>query len=87
MNRYQRIVSASEAGIIYATEPAFASAFALFVPGWLSRLSGISYADETLNARLLWGGMLVVSANVLLAVVQPESKPPPDLARQLDSEA
>ena len=88
MNRYQRLVSASEAGIIYATEPAFASAFALFLPGWLSNLSGISYADETLSSRLLWGGALVVSANVLLAIVQPEPKPPPErLGRALDSEA
>jgi drug/metabolite transporter (DMT)-like permease len=88
MNRYQRLVSASEAGIIYATEPAFASAFALFLPGWSSVLSGISYADETLSSRLLWGGALVVSANVLLAIVQPESKPPPEeLGRALDSEA
>jgi drug/metabolite transporter (DMT)-like permease len=88
MNRYQRLVSASEAGIIYATEPAFASVFALFVPGWLSLLSRISYADETLSSRLLWGGALVVSANVLLAVLQPEAKPPPEaVGRALDSEA
>jgi drug/metabolite transporter (DMT)-like permease len=88
MNRYQRLVSASEAGIIYATEPAFASAFALFVPGWVFKLSRISYADETLSSRLLWGGALVVSANVLLAVLQPESQPPPEgVGRALDSEA
>jgi drug/metabolite transporter (DMT)-like permease len=87
MNRYQRLVSASEAGIIYATEPAFASAFALFLPSWLSRLSRISYEDETLSSRLLWGGVLVVSANVLLAVMQPDSKPPEELGRALDSEA
>jgi drug/metabolite transporter (DMT)-like permease len=78
MNRYQRLVSASEAGIIYATEPAFASAFALFGPGWLSRVSDISYADEVLDSRLLWGGALVVCANVLLALLQPEAKPPPE---------
>jgi hypothetical protein len=52
MNRYpaprQRW---GEAGIIYATEPVFASAMALFLPGWLSRLSRVSHADETLSAR------------------------------------
>lgn len=70
MNRYQRHVSASEAGIVYATEPVFASAFALVLPGLLSSLSGIHYPDETLHLRLVVGGALVVSANVLLALLQ-----------------
>lgn len=88
MNRYQRLVSASEAGIIYATEPVFASAVALFLPRWLSRLSGIAYADEMLTYRLLGGGVLVVLANILLALSQPASKPAPEeLHRPLDIEA
>jgi drug/metabolite transporter (DMT)-like permease len=88
MNRYQRLVSASEAGIIYATEPVFASVFALFVPGWVSRSSGIAYPDETLSPRLLAGGALVVSANVLLALLHPESKPSAEkLPPALDLEA
>lgn len=87
MNRYQRLVTASEAGIIYATEPAFASVFALFLPVCLSRLSRIDYADEVLSSRLLWGGALVVSANILLAVLQPEPEPPEDVGHALDSRA
>ncbi len=66
MNRYQPEVSASEAGIIYGAEPLFASVLALFLPGIFARLAGIDYANEQLSARLLLGGSLVVSANVLL---------------------
>jgi drug/metabolite transporter (DMT)-like permease len=67
MNRFQRRVTASEAGIVYATEPVFASALALFVPGLLSRLSHIAYANEAVSSRMVIGGTLVVGANVLLA--------------------
>lgn len=70
MNRYQRLVSATEAGIVYATEPVFASAFALVLPAWISRWSGIEYSNERLDARIVTGGLLVVSANVLLALAQ-----------------
>jgi drug/metabolite transporter (DMT)-like permease len=88
MNRYQRLVSATEAGIIYATEPVFASAFALVVPGWVSRLSGISYRNEALEPRLLVGGSLVVVANVLLALGQKSRRPSvEESARALDAEA
>ena len=66
MNRYQPEVSASEAGIIYGAEPLFASLLALFLPGIFSSLASVEYANEQLSARLLLGGGLVVSANVLL---------------------
>jgi drug/metabolite transporter (DMT)-like permease len=71
MNRYQRLVSASEAGIIYATEPVFASVFALVLPAAISRISGISYANETVDTRMVTGGALVVLANMLLVLFQP----------------
>lgn len=78
MNRYQRLVTATEAGIIYATEPVFASAFAMILPTWISRVSGISYANETLDARIATGGALVVCANVLLALFQGSPDRAPD---------
>ncbi len=56
MNRYQKHVSASEAGVIYGMEPVFASLFALFLPAWFSRLASVSYPNETLDFRLLVGG-------------------------------
>lgn len=66
MNRYQPELSASEAGIVYGAEPLFASLLSLFLPGIFSTLAGIDYANEALSQRLLIGGGLVISANVLL---------------------
>jgi len=66
MNRWQRDVTAIEAGLIYSVEPVIASALALFLPGLISLWSGIQYPNEALTARLLIGGGLVTAANVLL---------------------
>jgi drug/metabolite transporter (DMT)-like permease len=66
MNRWQRHVTATEAGLIYCTEPVVASTLALFLPALFSRWAGVDYPNETLSARLLLGGGLVLAANVLL---------------------
>lgn len=66
MNRWQRDVTATEAGIIYCVEPVIASALALFLPAWISIWADISYSNETLTPRLLIGGGLITAANVLL---------------------
>jgi drug/metabolite transporter (DMT)-like permease len=66
MNRWQRDVPATEAGLIYCIEPVITSGLALFLPGLISRWTGIHYPNETLTARLLIGGGLVTAANVLL---------------------
>lgn len=66
MNRWQREITATEAGIIYCVEPVIASALALFLPAWFSVWAGIHYANESLTVRLLIGGGLVTAANVLL---------------------
>jgi drug/metabolite transporter (DMT)-like permease len=74
MTRWQPKVTATQAGIIYATEPVFASGWALFLPGWFSAFAGISYANETLHWELLAGGLLILAANALL-ILRP-GKPP-----------
>lgn len=66
MNRWQRDVTATEAGLIYCIEPVITSVLALFLPGLVSIWTGISYPNETLTTRLLIGGSLVTAANVLL---------------------
>ncbi len=66
MNRWQRDVSATEAGLIYCVEPVITSVLTLFLPGLFSVWAGINYTNETLTARLLIGGGLVTLANVLL---------------------
>ena len=66
MNRWQRGVTATEAGLIYSAEPVFASVLALFLPAWISAWTGIAYPNEQLTLRLLIGGGLITVANVLL---------------------
>lgn len=66
MNRWQRHVTATEAGLVYCAEPLFVSALALFLPRWLSHWAGADYPDEQLTVRLLAGGGLITAANVLL---------------------
>jgi len=66
MNVWQRHVTATEAGLIYCSEPVFASVLVLFLPGIFSSWAGIHYANETVTSRLLIGGGLITAANVLL---------------------
>ncbi len=66
MNRWQRLLTATEAGLIYCIEPVLASALALFLPGWLSDWTNMHYDNEQLTMRLIAGGGLVTAANVLL---------------------
>lgn len=66
MNRWQPDVTATEAGLIYCSEPLFASCFALVLPGLFSSLGGLNYANETLTLRLLIGGSLITAANILI---------------------
>jgi drug/metabolite transporter (DMT)-like permease len=65
MNRWQRHVGATAAGLIYCGEPIFASVFALFLPAWFSAWAGVDYANEQLTVRLVVGGALILGANVL----------------------
>jgi drug/metabolite transporter (DMT)-like permease len=66
MNRWQRQVSATEAGLIYCIEPVCASVMALFLPAWFSVWAAINYPNELLTSRLIIGGALVTAANLLL---------------------
>jgi drug/metabolite transporter (DMT)-like permease len=66
MTHWQPRVTSTQAGLIYATEPVFASAWALFLPGWYSGFVGIRYANEHLSWQLFAGGGLILVANLLL---------------------
>ena len=67
MNAWQRCVSATEAGLIYCIEPVIATILSAFLPGWISRAASITYTNETLTWSLLVGGVMIVSATVLVA--------------------
>lgn len=66
MNRWQTHVTATTAGLIYCTEPVFASLVALVLPAWMSTTLHIHYPNETLTTALLLGGGLVLTANLLI---------------------
>lgn len=66
MNSFQRQVSATEAGLIYTTEPVFASGYALFLPALLSGFAKLDYPNESLGAATLVGGGLILAANALM---------------------
>lgn len=66
MVRWQPWVSPVQAGLIYATEPIFATLWALFLPGWFSTMGGFSYTNEVLGGPFFWGASLILGANLLL---------------------
>jgi drug/metabolite transporter (DMT)-like permease len=75
MNRWQREVTATEAGLVYCAEPVVVSLLALFLPGLLSHWAGVDYPNEQMSVRLALGGGLITAANVLLQVGWLEPKP------------
>ena len=74
-NHWQPKVSATQAGLLYCTEPVFTSFVTLVVPGFISRLAGIRYTNESLTWNLLAGGGLILLANAWLQLHPPA--PPP----------
>ena len=66
MNHWQPHVTATEAGLIYTTEPVITSLYVLFLPAWLGGLAHISYPNESLTPSLWLGGGLIVGANLLM---------------------
>jgi drug/metabolite transporter (DMT)-like permease len=74
MNKWQPKITATEAGLMYCTEPLFALAMALFLPGIFSRLAGIDYPNESLTWNLFIGGGLITLANVLVQM-RPPARP------------
>lgn len=70
---WQPMVSSVQAGLIYATEPIFATGWALFLPGLFSAAGGFAYPNESVSAAFCWGAALIVGANLLL--LRPQRAP------------
>jgi drug/metabolite transporter (DMT)-like permease len=66
MNIWQPYVPATQAGLIYCLEPVLASLFALVLPGLFSRWASISYPNEHATWSLVFGGGLIMAANILV---------------------
>ncbi len=75
MVRWQPHVTSTQAGLIYATEPVFATLWALFLPGWFSSLAGIAYANEHLTPQFQIGAVLILAANIVI-IFAPRVHPP-----------
>lgn len=67
-NHWQPKVSATQAGLLYCTEPVFTSLVCLFVPSWISAATGIDYPNEVLSRNLIVGGTLILLANLFLQI-------------------
>jgi drug/metabolite transporter (DMT)-like permease len=66
MNIWQRRIPATEAGLIYTTEPVFTAVYALVIPVILSGLAGVNYANERFTFPLVAGASLILLANILM---------------------
>lgn len=66
MNIWQPKVSATEAGLIYSTEPVFTAAYVLFIPTMLGVFIGTEYHNESFTLALGIGGGLIVLANAMM---------------------
>ena len=75
MVRWQPHVTSTQAGLIYATEPVFATLWALFLPGWFSALAGIAYANEHLTPPFYLGALLILAANAVIILAPQAPKP------------
>ncbi|TWT97436.1 DMT family transporter [Neorhodopirellula pilleata] len=63
MNRYQPVLTAGQAAVVYTLEPLFASTWAMFLPAWLSMLGQIRYENEIVTWQLIVGGAILILAN------------------------
>lgn len=74
MNRFQPLITATEAGLIYCMEPVFGSVMALFLPVMFSSWATIAYQNETASNSLLLGGGLITAANLLIQLRPPKKE-------------
>lgn len=70
-NHWQPKVTATQAGLLYCTEPVFTSFVTLFIPVFISRSTGIQYPNESLTLHLVLGGLCILAANVWLILYPP----------------
>lgn len=76
MNTWQPRVPATEAGLIYTTEPVFTALYVLFLPALLAGFVGSAYPNETLSWPLVAGGAPILAANLLMQWKRPPHSPP-----------
>jgi drug/metabolite transporter (DMT)-like permease len=75
MNSWQPKVPATEAGLIYTSEPVFTAGYVLCLPAILGAFIGSDYPNEPLTSPLIAGGTLIFSANLLMQWRRPMQLP------------
>lgn len=65
MNKFQPILSAVQAAVIYTLEPLMASLWAMFLPGLVATAMAVQYANESFTMPLVIGGAMLAAANIL----------------------
>jgi drug/metabolite transporter (DMT)-like permease len=76
MNIWQPKVSATEAGLIYTSEPVFTAAYVLFMPAMLGAFVGAVYPNESFTLGLGMGGGFILLANLLMQWKRKPHLPP-----------
>lgn len=72
---WQRLVSVTEAGMIYGLTPVFTLFSGLFLPAWIAQWTGIAYDNEILTTVFVVGAVLVVAANVVMQLYPTQITP------------
>jgi drug/metabolite transporter (DMT)-like permease len=70
MNRWQKCISALEAGLLYCSEPLFTSIIALFAPSIIGIWIGRAIDNEVLTPAIWIGGSLIIAAILLTLSAQ-----------------
>jgi drug/metabolite transporter (DMT)-like permease len=86
MNTWQRRIGATEAGLIYTTEPVFTALFVLFLPALLGTFIGKPYANESFSNLMIFGGVLILGANLLMQLKHPAAPNHPDFQEPVAGE-
>ena len=73
VNATQRFVSATQAGLVYASEPLWAVAFAFMIPPYISAIFAIDYVSEVPSWTLVFGGFCIVGGAAITFVKAPSS--------------
>ena len=76
MNIWQPRIPATDAGLIYTTEPVFTAIYVMFLPLPLGAFVGVIYQNEALTGSLMVGGSLILGANLLMQWKRPPHTPP-----------
>ncbi|MBS0663848.1 MAG: EamA family transporter [Verrucomicrobia bacterium] len=73
INRWQRFVTPTEAGLLYSFGPVFAALAETVLPAPLGRWTGLEYSNQPLTAALVTGGGLILGANILVQLEEGRS--------------